>query len=170
MAKHPKKRYRSGLILVMYPNALGFGFAIMKDAVTVETAQVVAIKPRPVSNAKALERIREKVAYYEPEAIVIEDYRKSKKSTRVSKLLKAIMDLAKERNIDVHTYSRTDIRFVFSNFNAHTKYEIAKVVSENVPYMKDRLVEKRKCFESEAYPMGAFDAVSLGITHFYMID
>lgn len=170
MAKHPKKRYRSGLIMTLYPNALGFGFAIMKDAVTVETAQVVAIKPRPISNAKALERIREKVAYYEPDTIVIENYQKAKKSTRVSKLLKAIMDFAKDRNIDMHTYSRTDIRFVFSNFNAHTKYEIAKVVSENVPYMKDRLVEKRKCFESEAYPMGAFDAVSLGITHFYMID
>jgi Holliday junction resolvasome RuvABC endonuclease subunit len=170
MPQKPKKRYQSGLIMTLYPNALGFGFAIMKDAVTVEMAQVVAVKPRPISNAKALERIREKVAYYEPDTIVIEDYQKAKKSARVSKLLKAIADFAKQRNINFYTYSRTDIRFAFSNFNAHTKHEIAKVISENVPYMKDRQIEKRKCFESEAYPMGAFDAVSLGITHFYMID
>ena len=161
---------KSGLIMTIFPNALGFGFSIMKDALTVEMAQTVAVKPRPISNAKALKKIREKIAYYEPNTIIIEDYQKSRKSKRVSKLLKGISEFCKERNIDFFTYSRKDIRFVFSNFNAHTKYEIAKTISENVDSMKDRLIEKRKCYEGEAYVTGAFDAVSLGITHFYMTD
>lgn len=65
--------------------------------------------------------------------------------------------------------SHSDIKtiyFVFSNFNAHTKHEIAKVISENVEYMKEWEIEKRKCFEGESHIAGAFDAVSLGITHF----
>ena len=145
------KIYKTGLTMALFPNALGFGFTIMKDALTVEIAQTVAVKPRPVSNAKAMKKIREKVAYYEPDTIVIEDYQKSKKSKRVSKLLKEISEFCKERNIDFYTYSRKDIRFVFSNFNAHTKYEIAKAISKNVDSMKDRLIEKRKCYEGEAY-------------------
>ncbi|MCP4181191.1 MAG: hypothetical protein GY756_25795 [bacterium] len=164
------KNYKSGLTMALFPNALGFGFAIMKDALTVEISQTVAVKPRPISNAKALKKIREKIAYYEPNTIIVEDYQKSKKSKRVSKLLKEILQFCEERNIDFYTYSRKDIRFVFSNFNAHTKHEIAKVISENVDSMKNKLIEKRKCYEGEAYVTGAFDAVSLGITHFYMTD
>jgi hypothetical protein len=164
------KTYKTGLTMAIFPNALGFGFAIMKDALTVEIAQVIAVKPRPISNAKVFEKIREKIAYYEPDTIIIEDYQKSRKSKRIVKLLKELTNFAKERAISFYAYSRKDIRFVFSNFNAHTKYEIAKVISENVESMKNRLIEKRKCYEGEAYVTGAFDAVSLGITHFYMTD
>ena len=162
--------YRTGLTMALFPNALGFGFAIMKDALTVEIAQSVAVKPRPISNTKAMERIREKVAYYEPDTIVIEDHQRSRKSKRVAELLKAIERFCNERDIQFHTYSRKDIRFVFSNFNAHTKHEIATVIAENVDYMKDRLMEKRKCYEGESHLAGAFDAVSLGVAHFYMTD
>lgn len=164
------KSHKSGLIMALFPNALGFGFAIMKNALTVEIAQTVAVKPRPISNTKVLKKIREKIAYYEPDTIIIEDHQKSRKSKRVSKVLKEIVKFCNERNIEFYVYSRKDIRFVFSNFNAHTKYEIAKVISKNVKSMKDRLIEKRKCYEGEAYLTGAFDAVSLGITHYYIAD
>lgn len=164
------KKYSSGLIMAIFPNALGFGFAVMKDALTVEIAQTIAVKPRPVSNAKTLDKIREKIAYYEPDIIIAEDYQKSRKSNRVSKLLKDLQEFARVRHIDFHSYSRQDIRFVFSNFNAHTKYEIAKAITENIDYMKDVLIERRKCYEGESHVTGAFDAVSLGITHFYMTD
>ncbi|MCI5051044.1 MAG: hypothetical protein MRY57_01945 [Candidatus Pacebacteria bacterium] len=169
MSQAPKT-YKTGLTMALFPNGLGFGYTIMKNAITVEIAQSVAVKPRPISNTKVLTKIREKVAYYEPDTIVIEDYQNSRKSKRVSKLLKEIVKFCEERNITLHKYSRKDIRFVFSNFNAHTKHEIAKVISENVAYMKDWEIEKRKCFEGESHITGAFDAVSLGITHFYMTD
>ena len=162
--------YSTGLTMAIFPNGIGFGYAIMKDALTVEMANVVAIKPRPVSNFKTLEKIREKIAYYEPSTIVIEDPIKASKSKRVAKLLKQLTSLANERNMKVYTYTRSDIRFVFSNFKAHTKHEIAQVISKEVPYMKDRLMEKRRCYEGEAFITGAFDSISLGITHFYLID
>lgn len=162
--------YATGLTMALFPNGLGFGFAIMKDALTVEIAQSLAVKPRPISNAKVMKKIREKVAYYEPDTIVIEDYQNSRKSKRVSKLLKEIVTFCEERNITIYKYSRKDIRFVFSNFNAHTKHEIAKVITENVEYMKHWEIEKRKCFEGEPHIAGAFDAISLGVTHFYISE
>lgn len=162
--------YQTGLTMALFPNGIGFGYAIMKDAITVETAQVIAVKPRPVTNTKTIERIREKIAYFEPETIVIESPDSASKSKRIAKLLKSIKALADKRNMNVYTYTRADIRFVFSNFKAHTKHEIAKIIAKEVPYMKDRTLEKRRCFEGEAFITGAFDAISLGITHFYMID
>jgi len=53
---------------------------------------------------------------------------------------------------------------------AHTKHEIAQIINKQVPYMRDRMIQKRRCFEGEAFITGAFDSISLGITHFYMID
>ncbi|QHI38058.1 hypothetical protein IMCC3317_34420 [Kordia antarctica] len=162
--------YTTGLTIAIFPNGIGFGYAVMKDALSVEMANVVAIKPRPVLNDKTLEKIREKIAYYEPSTMVIEDPIKASKSKRVAKLLKQLTVLAKERNIKVYTYTRSDIRFVFSNFKAHTKHEIAQVITKQVPYMKNRMMEKRRCFEGEAFITGAFDSIALGITHFYLID
>jgi hypothetical protein len=161
---------KTGLTMALFPNGLGFGYAIMNNALTVEIAQSVAVKPRPISNSRVINKIREKVAYYEPDTIVIEDYMSSRKSKRVSRLLRDITTFCEERGIKLCKYSRKDIRFVFSNFNAHTKYEISKIISQNVEYMKRWSIEKRKCFEGESHLAGAFDAVSLGVTHFYMTD
>lgn len=67
----------------------------------------------------------------------------------------------------MRTFSRAEIRFAFSNFNAHSKYEISKVIAENIPQLKNRLMAKRKAYESEKYTAGVFDAVSLGVTFYY---
>jgi len=94
--------YQTGLTMALFPNGIGFGYAVMKDAVTVETAQVIAVKPRPISNDKTIEKIREKVAYFEPETIVIESPSSASKSKRIIKLLKKIKALAHERNISAY--------------------------------------------------------------------
>lgn len=170
MSQLHNKTKASGLTMALFPNSIGFGVAIMKDAVTVEYAQSVAIKPRPISNNKVIEKIREKVAYYEPDTIVFESHQRSSKSNRIKELLKSIEELCQKKNIKCFNYSRKDIRFVFSNFNAHSKYEIAKTITTNVEFMKGKLIEKRRCYQGESHLAGAFDAVSLGITHFYMND
>jgi len=51
-----------------------------------------------------------------------------------------------------------------------TKYEISKVIAENIPRLKQKLMPKRKAYESEKYTAGVFDAVSLGITYYYLED
>ena len=74
-----------------------------------------------------------------------------------------------KKKVEICKYSRANIRYVFSSFNAHTKYEIACVIAENIKTMEYKLMKPRKTSESEKYMAGAFDAVSLGITHFYMV-
>jgi len=167
ISKMPQKA-KEQLILTLYPNAIGFGFAVMTNALNVLTSQVVNI--RPVSNKQSLKRIKEIMDYYEPKLVVVEDYLGigSRKSKRIQKVIDSIYQYAQKKHLKICKYSRSDIRYVFSNFNAHTKHEIACVIAENIKSMEHKLVTPRKTNESEKYMVGAFDAVSLGVTHFYM--
>lgn len=165
-----QKQKKDQLILSLFPNSIGFGFAIMTNALNVLSSQVVHI--RPVSNAQVLKRMRELIDYYEPKVIVIEDYLGigSRKSKRIRKVIDGISSYAQKKLLKTCKYARSDIRYVFSNFNAHTKHEIACVIAENIKSMEHKLVSPRKTNESEKYMVGAFDAVSLGVTHFYMTN
>ena len=162
-----QKQKKTPVVLSIYPNSRGFGYSVHEKALKVIDTQVISI--RPISNAIALKRIKEIIDYYKPEIVVLEDYNgmSSRKSNRVQKLIDIISKYAKKTEVYVKTYSRADIRFVFSSFNAHTKHEIATVITENVPFMKNRIMKKRKTTETEKYMASSFDAVSLGITHYY---
>ncbi len=167
ISKVPKKA-KEQLILCLYPNAIGFGFAVMTNALNVLSSRVINI--RPVSNTQSLKEMKRIIDYYEPKLVVVEDYLGigSRKSKRTRKVIDSIYRHATKKQLKIYKYSRSDIRYVFSNFNAHTKHEIACVIAENIKNMKHKLVKPRKTNESEKYMVGAFDAVSLGITHFYM--
>tara|TARA_R110002072_G_scaffold302796_1_gene488827 strand:+ start:16939 stop:17451 length:513 start_codon:yes stop_codon:yes gene_type:complete len=157
------------VVLAIFANGRGFGLAVMKDALTVVSAYNVTIRQYPISNKQVLERIKEKISYYLPSVIVLEEPKGygSRKSKRVQELIKKIASFAQSKGLGVHQYSRNDIRFVFSAFNAHSKYEIATIISENIPELKAKLPEKRKSHEAESYAISIFDAVSLAITHYY---
>ena len=168
MISNMPKKAKEQIVLCLYPNAIGFGFAVMTNALNVLCSQVINI--RPVSNTQSLKRIKEIINYYEPKIVVIEDYLGigSRKSKRIQKMIDSIYRHAMKKRLEIYKYSRSNIRYVFSNFNAHTKHEIACVIAENIKSLEHKLVKPRKTNESEKYMAGAFDAVSLGITHFYM--
>jgi len=156
--------------LAFFPNAKGFGFAFMQNALTLKDYQIVT--SRPISNSTLMNRIRDYIDYYEPDIVILEDYnyKQSYKSKRVKKLIDTISEYAKTRKIKIVFYSREQIKFVFSEFNAKTKYEISKVISENIPKLKKLLKPKHKIWEPEPYAQGIFDAVSLGITHYFLAN
>jgi Holliday junction resolvasome RuvABC endonuclease subunit len=162
----------SVVVMAIFANGRGFGLAVMKTALQIINSYNVAVRQHPISNSKVLDRIKEKIAYYQPKVIVLEEPRGygSRKSPRVQKLIKGITSFAKSQGLEVHKYSRNDIRFTFSVFNAHSKYEIASVIAENIPSLKPKLPEKRKSHEAESYAISIFDAISLGITHFYQSE
>lgn len=162
------QKQKDELILSIFPNSIGFGFAIMTNALNVLSSKMVHI--RPVCNKQALKRMKEIIDYYNPKIVVVEDYLGigSRKSKRIQKMIDAVSRYAQKKLLKTCKYSRSDIRYVFSNFNAHSKHEIACVIAENIKSMEHKLVKPRKINESEKYMVGAFDAVSLGVTHFYM--
>lgn len=157
-------------VLALYPNQLGFGFALMENALTPKDYRIVV--SRPMSNKYLLKRIQELITFYEPEIVVLEDTSRliSRKSRRVQNLIQDIVRYAKEQNITVAQYSRSQIREVFGNFNAKSKYQIAATIAQNIPILKHRLRPQRKIFEAEPYSTGIFDSISLAVTHYYLTE
>jgi mitochondrial fission protein ELM1 len=78
-----------------------------------------------------------------------------------------IEEYAEKKSLLINKYSRNDIRFVFSSFNAHSKHEIAKVITENIKNLPVVLPNKRKSHQPKHYSMSIFDAIALGTTHYY---
>lgn len=117
-----------------------------------------------------MKRIREVIDYYEPKVVVVEDFSciGSRKSKRIQKLIALIEKYVEGSNLKVSKYSRNNIRFVFNTFGATSKYEIAKMITENIQNQPITLPLKRKSHEPEHYSMNIFDAISLGVTHYYM--
>ena len=161
------KGKRTDVVMAIYPNTLGFGFAIMENALTLIRADIMNV--RPICNYKLLDKFNLLLDYYLPKVIIVEDYNGigSLKAQRIRKAIELIKEKALERGLTVKIYSRNDIRQVFHVFKAHSKYEISKIIAQNIPQMKLRVPKKRKTSESQRYITGAFDAVSLAITHFY---
>ena len=67
-------------------------------------------------------------------------------------------------------YSHEQIQFVFEQFKARTKHEIASIITEWLPQFKSKMPPIRKPWMCEDYHMGMFDALALAITHFYLSD
>jgi hypothetical protein len=161
------KKRNNAPILALFPNGRGLGYAVMEGALSLLDSEVLSIQP--MCNSKILNRVKNLIDYYEPTLVILEDHQhsSSRKGKRVENVIQEIEKLVTTRGGHIKKYSRADIRFVFSNFNAYTKYEISKVIADNIPVLKPKLTPPRKTYESEKFTVGLFDAVALGITHYY---
>lgn len=160
---------KTRVVMALFLHSRGFSLAVLEDAMTVLNAYNVVIHSYPISNKSVMKRVKEKIYYYLPEIVILENpygYG-SRKGKRVQRAISDIEAFATSIHLKVNKYSRNDIRYVFNNFNAHSKYEIAKVITENVQNLPVELPEKRLSHRPEHYSMNIFDAISLGITHFY---
>ena len=116
-----------------------------------------------------LNRIFSLVDFYNPDILIVEDTTdpSSRRCQRVQKLIQNILKECQARKLQASKYSRSTIRGVFEQFNAKTKYMIAKKIVEWLPVLQARLPPERKPWMSEDYRMGIFDAVALAITFYY---
>jgi hypothetical protein len=154
-------------ILSLYFNALGFGYVLMKNPLEVIEKGMTSISP--IDNTVVLQKVKHLIRKLKPERIIIEDYRGtySNKSQRVIEVLRAIQKYSKQKGFALSSYSREQIRLVFSNWQAETRYEIAEVISRNVEAFTNLLFDKPKYPKTEHFRSAQFDAASLGITHYY---
>lgn len=171
MSQEINKR-RTKVVMAIFVHSRGFSIAILEDALTVLNAYNVVLHNYPISNKDILSKVKEKIDFYLPEVVILEDSEGygSRKGKRVVKAIRLIEDYAESQKLKVTKYSRNDIRFVFNTFNAYSKYEIAKVITENVKKLPLELPEKRESHKPAHYSMTIFDAVSLGITHYYQTN
>lgn len=98
---------------------------------------------------------------FTPSAIVI----RKPEMRRNTKMLSTIERQAGSRKIPVRFISRSDVNRAFVGFESN-KYEVASALAKQFPALASRLPPKRKCWQSEDYRMGIFDAAALGVAYF----
>ena len=83
-------------------------------------------------------------------------------------LVEQIAAYAVEEGLPVVKYSRDQIREVFEQFGAVTKYEIAQLLLTEFKELEQRTPRKRTLWVAEDRNMAIFDALSLAMTWFYL--
>jgi hypothetical protein len=160
----------SNIMFAVYPNANGFGFVYMENAR--KLLDFGAVRINPISNRKVMERIKQTLEYFRPSIVIALDPegKFSRTGKRVKNLIKKIVAYAEEENLTVMQYSRDQIRDVFEQFGAVTKYDIAKILLSEFKESEDKAPKERKLWMSEDRNMTVFDALSLALTWFYLND
>lgn len=156
------------VILALYPNTRGLGYACIDMPEKLLDAGVMTVKP--VSNEPIIARVTSLIAFHRPTSIVLRDCAngKARCSNRIKELLQLIHDAISGDGIPVHRYTRMQIRDVFEVWGASTKYEIAGKILVWFPELNHRAPRIRKPWMDEDYNMGIFDAIALAATHEYL--
>lgn len=155
------------VVCAIYPNANGFGFVYMENARKLIDYGVVRINP--ICNRRLMERVRKSLTYLRPTLVVLQnpEGKHTRTGKRVMQLVEQIEAYAVEEGLPVVKYSRDQIREVFEQFGAVTKYEIAQLLLTEFKELEQRAPKKRSLWVAEDRNMAIFDALSLTMTCFY---
>lgn len=156
--------------LALFPNMRGFGFACLENPQKIIDNGMVRIYP--LDNSKLLNRIQTLFDYFVPAVVVMREYsmENTRHSRRVRNLIDEVCKRAEKLNIRVYHYSREQVKDVFAQFEATTKYEIAQKIVEWFPQLAPRMPKIRNLWVPEDINMGTFDAIALAITHMYLTE
>jgi hypothetical protein len=161
-------KQKNKVILALYPNTFGIGYVICSGPKDIIDFGMKTVK------SKELKAYREKIDWLfdfcKPDIVLVQDYPKNNKivSKRTHKLLDELKTKARAQNLAIHSYTRNQIKQVFSAFKAESKYEIAMHILGWYPMLKPRKPSPRTAWMSEHYQMGVFDAFSVMLTHYYL--
>ena len=156
------------VVLSFFPNAIGFGYVCLETPQKLLKSGI--IKVRPICNGPILKQVKELVELFNPTIVIVRDFDSNPphRNKRVQQAISGITTYAKEQHIPIYRYSRQQIRDVFEQFGATSKYEISKKIIEWFPVLADLAPVKRKPWVPEDYQYGIFDALALAITHQYL--
>ena len=158
------------VILSLYPNARGLGYVCLKGQQNLKESGALTI--RPIFNGKVLNRIIKFIQFFKPHIIVVKNYgtKRSRLNKRGEALVESVVQYADEIKVPVFKYTREQVRDVFEQFGAKSKYEIAKKIITWFPQLEAHTPKIRKPWMAEDYYMGEFDAVALAVTHLYLTE
>lgn len=159
---------KNKVVYAIYPNANGFGFVYMENAR--KLLDYGAIRINPISNRKVLEKIKQALDYFRPSIVILLDPegKASRTGSRVKELIKKIVAHAAEMNLPIVQYSRDQIKDVFEQFGATTKYGISQVLLKEFTELEAKSPMERELWMSEDRNMAIFDALSLAMAWFYL--
>jgi hypothetical protein len=151
-------------VLAIDPTTKGFGFVVFEGPAQCIDWGNAAAK----TNDKAMARVADLISWYEPEVVVLEDWKGSgaRRRERIQQLLEEIVGLADGRGIAVSQIPWQAVKEAFSDLGAHTKHEIASVIALWFSELSVRLPAPRKIWMSEDQRMAIFDAAALCMAFF----
>jgi hypothetical protein len=152
-------------ILAIDPTTEGLAYAVLED----QPLQLIdwGIKNCGRKKAAALRSAAAMIERYRPDVLVMEDCGAdgSRRHHRVQNIIQNIIELASQKRVQAHTFSREDICRAFAG--TKTKAEIAAAVTGIFPELAPRLPRRREIYFGEDYRMAIFDVVALGVTWIY---
>lgn len=161
---------RKDTILAIDPTIKGFGYVVFtpEDALLDWGATDIRVH----INGRALLRIKKLCRMYQPDTLIIENpvYVGSRRSERIKQFVTRVREYCEKNGITAVLYSPSQVREVFCNFSAKTKYERAEKIAQWVLELTEYLPRKRKCYETEPAQYAVFDAAALVITHLYLLE
>src|SRR6266853_3466127 len=101
---------------------------------------------------------------FRPSAVVVRE-RLTRRTAGHTKMLATSESQARSRRIPARYLSRRDVNRAFVGFESN-KYEVASALAQQFPALASRLPPRRKCWQSEDYRMGIFDAAAVGVAYF----
>ncbi|MGB8475354.1 MAG: hypothetical protein WCE61_14825 [Candidatus Acidiferrum sp.] len=119
---------------------------------------------RPGVNAVKIPAAKKLLALFDeftPSAVVV----RKPEIRRNTKMLAVIERVAGSSRVPLRFISRGDVNRAFVGFESN-KYEVASALAKQFPALASRLPPKRKCWQSEDYRMGIFDAAAVGVAYF----
>jgi Holliday junction resolvasome RuvABC endonuclease subunit len=117
-------------VLAIDPISRGFGFTVVESPTTLIDWGVKSVRQQ--KEESTLAKVSELIRLYRPEDVVLEDYKKSRRSPRIKRLLSTICDLAVRHGLKSRRFSTSHVKRVFQTFGAHTKHEIAQAVAQQL--------------------------------------
>ena len=144
-------------VLALDPTSRGFGFVVLESPTMLVDWGVKTTRPK--EEAKALAKVLEVIRHYQPEIIVLEDHRGSRRCARIQSLLDGVCRLAATENLKSRRIRISLVKKVFRTFRANTKHEIAHAVAQQLPELAPRLPRYRKAWMADmlaSAPMPTF--------------
>lgn len=102
---------------------------------------------------------------FSPSAVVIRERPTGRAAKKKPKLLSIIERQVRNRRIPLRFITPRDVNRAFVGFESN-KYEVASALAKQFPTLASKLPPKRKCWQSEDYLMGIFDAAAAGVAYF----
>lgn len=157
------------IILAIYPNANGFGFAYLENAR--KQVGFGSVRYNPVDNKSIMVRIKKMIEEFPPTQLVLlnPEGKFSRTGFRTKQLIKEIISFAESEKLPVSQYTRDQIRDVFSPKHV-TKYQIAEHLLTEFKELETYRPKERKLWMPEDRNMAIFDALSLALTRYYLND
>lgn len=157
---------RAPLVLAVHPTNAGFGWAALEGPLAVHDWGVS--RARIDKNANSLRRLEQILDRLLPETLVLEAFecRQTVARQRITKLCRAIVDLANGRGMEIAIYTRPMIRSTFESVGAVSRQEVAEAIGRQIPMLAGHVPQRRRAWEGEPHRLQMFSAVAVALTHY----